>query len=285
MNQPVVVVAQFGVAGNRKQQGQNTRFQELQEMAKKQGAGGDGGGGGGGMEQFGLDGLGDMGDYQKMLADAMKDPAAMDQLKQYGEQFGGVLEQMMQMSPDELQKQLDEAMKLMTDGDLVDTVLSQKEAVLETLEASGTVTPEELARFKADPEYFELKMRESFDQMKDVFANPEYMSKAAEAMQSMKGLMEDPSKISELTKSLGSDWTSDEKIEEARLQFLNGDITGIPGFDEIFQSEEMQEILKDPVKWKATVQDGLEDLLNLGATGAGGGAAAALGAGVGNDEL
>lgn len=268
-------MGQFGVAGNRKQGGgqQNTKFQELQEMAKKQQGGG--GGAGAGMLNDMMAGAGGA-DYQKLLADAMNDPATMEQMKQYGEQFSGVLEQMMKMSPEELEQQLSEAMKLMSNNDeLVDTVLSQKETVLQTLEASGTVPPEELAKYKADPEYFELKMRESFDQMKEIFSNPEYVAKATEAMTNMKGLMDDPTKLAELTKSLTGgaggmdDWTSDEKLEEVRLQFLRGEMTGIPGFDEIFQSEEMQEILKDPVKWKETVKDGLEDILNLGA-GAGG---------------
>lgn len=252
-------VAQFGVAGNKRQE--NTKFQELQELAQKQAQGGDAAAAGGAK---GLGGL-DVESLQKLWGDAMNDPEAMANMQQYGDMFSGALEKMMQMSPDELQQQLSDAMKLMTDGDIVDTVLQQRESVLQTLESTGTVSKEELERYRTDPAYFELKMRESFGQMKDIFSNPEYISKAADAMKNMKGLIEDPEKLADLTKSLGGgDWTSDEKLEEARLQFLSGQLSGIPGLDEIFKSDEMQEILKDPVKWKETVKDGLEDLLNLG---------------------
>lgn len=259
------VHAQFGV-GNRKQAKENTRFQELQEMAKAQ-AGGAGTGPGGLNVPVGAGGADDtMADLQKMFAGAFDDPNTMDTLKQYGDQFGGVLEQMMQMSPDDLQKTMEDAMKLMTQGDIVDTVIGQKDTVLQTLESTGMVPPEELEKYKNDPEYFELKMRESFGQMKDLFTNPEYLNKATEAVQSMKDIMTDPTKLTDLAKSLTDnlDWTSDEKLEEVRLQFLNGEMSGIPGLDTIFQSDDMQAILQDPIKWKETVKDGLEDLLNMG---------------------
>jgi hypothetical protein len=274
---------QFGVGGGRKtQQQQNTKFQELQELAKKQQGGTDddavagGGAGGAGLGGLGniLDGM-DTQNFQKLWADAMNDPSTMDKMKQYGGQFGSALEKMMDMDPTELQQQLNDAMKLMSNGDIVDTVLQQKEQVLQTLEATGTVPPEELAKYRADPEYFESQMRQSFSQMKDIFTNPEYLSKAADVMKNMKDVLGDPDIIYDLTKSLGAggdgtglgDFTSDEKLEEIRLQFLNGQMSGIPGIDEIFNTPEMQEVLQDPIKWKQTVKDGLEDILNLGAAG------------------
>lgn len=228
-------------------------------MAKKQATGGGGGGGldalaGGGME-----------DIQKLLADAMNNPEAMETIKQYGQQFGSVLDQMMKMSPEELQNQMAEAMKIMTQGDIVESVLNQKESVLQALKASGTVTADELAKYEADPQYFELKMRESFDTMKDMFANPEYISKAADAVKSIKTLMDDPNKLTDMLKDgFGSDWTSDEKIEEARLQFLRGDYNTIPYIKELFSTDEMQDVLRDPEQWKELVKDGVDSLFNLG---------------------
>ena len=156
-------------------------------MAQKQAQGGDAAAAGGAK---GLGGL-DVESLQKLWGDAMNDPEAMANMQQYGDMFSGALEKMMQMSPDELQQQLSDAMKLMTDGDIVDTVLQQLESVLQTLESTGTVSKEELERYRTDPAYFELKMRESFGQMKDIFSNPEYISKAADAMKNMKGLIMD----------------------------------------------------------------------------------------------
>lgn len=248
------VDGQFGVGNRKQQQQQNTKFQELQEMAKKQASGGTDAAGG-----FNIDSLADLW--------SNADPNTMETMKQYGEQFNGVLEQMMKMSPDELQKTMQDAMNLMTQGDIVDTVLTQKDTVLKTLETTGMVPADELEKYKKDPEYFELKMRESFDQMKDLLTNPEYVNKATEAVQSMKEYMDNPSKITELAASMTADldWTSDDKLEEVRLQFLNGDVTtGIPGLDQLFQSDEMKAVLQDPVKWRETVKDGLEDLVNLG---------------------
>jgi hypothetical protein len=243
--------AQFGV-GNRKPK--TTRFQELQEMAQQQQGGEDAG-----------DATAKL---QQLWANALDDPAAMDQMQQFGDQFGGAMEQMMKMSPEELQAEMEKALKMMTEGDIVDTILQQKEEVLKSLEASGTVSAEELEKYRTDPEYFELKMRESFDQMKDIFSNPEYVSKATEAMKNMQGLLSDPDSMADLAKTISGEWQSDEKIEEARLEFLRGDFNSLPAFKEAFETDEMQEILKDPVKWRETVKEGFQDLLTMG-SGAG----------------
>jgi hypothetical protein len=207
----------------------------------------------------------DPGGMQDLWKDALSNPDYMKTMGALGEQFGDALEQMMKLSPEELSAQIEAAMKLMTDGDIVENIVNEKDEVLKSLEASGAVPPEELARFKADPAYFELKMRESFEQMGALLKNPEYITKAAEAVKDMSSMMNDPDALSTMMKSFmeGSELPSDDKIEETRLQYLAGDM--LPGFKEIFETEEMQEILKDPVKWRETVKEGFSGMAGVGA--------------------
>jgi hypothetical protein len=221
----------------------------------KQKAGGGGGAGAGGD---------DMAKIQDMWKNALDNPEYLKSMGDVGEQFGDALEQMMKMSPDELAAQMEQAMKMMTDGDIVENIVNQKDEVIKSLEGSGAVPPEELARYKSDPAYFELKMRESFQQMGELFQNPEYVTKAAEVMQGMSKLMNDPSAMDSMMKMMGAEWQDDDKIEEARLQFLSGDFGGIPGFKEAFETPEMQKILKDPVKWRETVKEGFDGMMGGG---------------------
>ena len=189
----------------------------------------------------------------------------LQQLGAMGDQYGEALEQMMKMSPEEIQQQMEAARKMMTDADLVENVLNQKDEIIATLEASGAVPPEEIAKYKADPNYFELKMRESFDQMGQLFSDPEYMEKTAEVMHNMASMMENPEQMNEMMKTIGAELQDDDKIEEARLQVLSGQ-GGMAGLSEMFDTPEMQEILKDPVKWRETVKEGMSGLMG----GAGG---------------
>jgi hypothetical protein len=246
------VIAQFGIAGgNRK--GPGTNFQDLQDLAKlKQ------------QQQATPSGAGtdiDTESMQNLWKDALSNPDYMNTMGALGEQFGDALEQMLKLSPEELSAQIEAAMKLMTDGDIVENIVNEKDEVIKSLEASGAVSAEELARYKADPAYFELKMRESFEQMGSLLQNPEYINKAAEVMKDMSKLMSDPDGISSMMKSLmgGAELPDDDKIEETRLQFLAGDY--LPGFKEVFETPDMQVILKDPVKWKETVLEGFAGLL------------------------
>ena len=86
----------------------------------------------------------DMAKIQDMWKHAMDNPEYMKTMGELGEQ-------MMKMSPDELKEQMEVARKMMTDGDLVENIVNQKDEVLKSLEASGAVPPEELARFRSDP--------------------------------------------------------------------------------------------------------------------------------------
>jgi hypothetical protein len=241
--------AQFGI----KRKG--TNFQELQkEAAAKERQGADptaamlenllGGAGGGG-------GAGDLAKMQELFADALKDPETLKQLEQMGEQFTAAMDQLSKMSPEQLEKQMQAALSMLTEPEMVDTVIDQRDAILQQLEAAKTVPAEELARMKADPAYFELKMRESFDQMKDILSDPAYLKLATEAMGSIKGGLKGL-----LGDSLAS-LNSDEKIEEARLEMLKGDNPLAKVFE---SSPEMKAILNDPQKWKETVKEGYNEI-------------------------
>lgn len=196
-----------------------------------------------------------------MLKSAMENPEYLKQMGGLGDQFGEALEQMMKMSPDELAVQLEAAMKMMTDSDIVDNIVGKKDEVIQSLEASGAVTPEELARYKTDPAYFELKMRESFEQMGDLLQNPEYIAKAAEVMKDMGKVMGDPDALSNVMKIMGEGMQDEGHVEDARQKFLAGDFGGMPGMKEMFDTPEMKAILKDPAKWKATVKEGFDGMM------------------------
>jgi len=238
------------------------------------GAGGVGAGGGTGLEGL----MGQMGgDYEEMLEKMMSDPDMMKQMQQMGEQFGEALSSLGDMDPDAIQNELKGVFDMFGDASVMDSIVEKKDEVLESLASTGLVPPEELAKFKADPAYFELKIKESFGQMKDLFDDPEMMKAASETMKNFgQGLSGEG--LQDLSSSLLSELSSDEKIEEARLQLLQDpELAGNPALAELFQSEEMKELLQDPAKWREQIKEG-RDLLTESFGGAGG---KSEGAGVG----
>jgi hypothetical protein len=232
------VCAQFGVGGNRRQQ-EGTKFQDLQNRAAQATAGAD------------ADGMAQM---EQMLAEAFNDP---ETLKQYEQ----AMEQLSKMTPEELQAQMAEAMKMLSEGDMLTEVLKNKDDVIKNLEASGAVPPEELARYKTDNAYFELKMRESFEEMQQVFNNPEYLKYATDAMQNVAELMKNPESVFAGLAEMMGDMT-DDQIEEARLKLLAGGFNDDPLLKDAFDSQEMMDIVKDAKKWKEAVKEGYDNILN-----------------------
>lgn len=188
------------------------------------------------------------------LADLMQqlteDPEYMKQMEETMAQFGGAMEQMMKMSPEELAAQMEEAMKLFTNEDVVENVLNNKDEVLKSLEATGMVTGDELEKYKSDPNYFEQKMRESFSQMGDLFNNPDYISKASELMQGFGEMMQNPESLSDLADMMGGDLQSDEKIEEFRLKLLSED------FGDLGPPDEIKKVLGDATEFKNMIKNG-----------------------------
>jgi hypothetical protein len=228
----------------------------------------------------------DMAKLQEMFAGAFENPDAM---AGFGEDINRAMEDLAIMDPAELQKQMQEAMAAMTQGDMVENIIGHKESVLANLEETGMVDAEELEKYKNDPEYFEEQMRNAFSQMQGLFSNPEVLKAAGETMRGMQQALSDPA-IADLTKLFEEGMSDDTKIEEARLKLLSDpELASNPVFKAMFEGDEFQEILRDPVKWRESVKEG-QQLFAGAAGGAGFGAAGgagfgAAGARVGHGEL
>merc|ERR1719253_1869193 len=134
-------------------------------------------------------------------------------------QLDEVMKMMAEMSPDELAKQMQDAMDLFGGDDMMANMIGQQDEILQMLEETGAVDAEELAKFKADPEYFEQKMKESMDQMKDLLADPSLLSNAAEGMKAAQEFYNNPDAINDMMASVMKD-LSDEDIEGVRQMFV-----------------------------------------------------------------
>jgi hypothetical protein len=237
-------------------------------MAKQGGGGGGGGAAGAGgemmdlMKSMGLDAS----ELEKMAADM--DPNMLDEL----------MRQMAEMSPEDLQKTMQDAMDLMAGDDMMGSLLQNRELILQQLEEAGIVDADELERYRKDPEYFEQKMKEGMAQMKDLFTKPEYLQAATETMKYTSEMYKNPEMAKELLGSMMGE-ISDEQIEEVRQVWLKD-----PSSSDLLKQmmladaddKEVQAILNDPVKWRESVKKGLGMLTKPGA---------GVGAGAGVGEL
>jgi hypothetical protein len=223
---------------NKKNRGAS--FQELNEKAKANGVGD------GGMEKL----MKQMGisaeDLGKMGAD-------MDM-----SQMEDIMKMMAEMSPEDLAKQMQDAMEMFGGDDMMANMIGHQDEILKTLEQSGAVDAEELAKFKADPEYFEQKMKESIDQMKELFSDPDMMANAAEGMKAAQEMYKNPDAINGMMADLMKE-LSDEDIEEVRQMFIGGGGSD-PMMKELLgamDTADLQDALSDPVKWRELVKEGL----------------------------
>merc|ERR1712232_213164 len=156
-----------------------------------------------------------------------------------------------------------EAMNLFASDDYLETALSNQEEILKNLETSGMISAEDLAAFKANPEQLEQEMKAAMDQLRDLFSDPEALDAAAQIAQSLTDFLSDPSKLAEAMNELTAGLSDDDKIEEARLQLLsNPELAGNPELASLFESDEMKDILKDPVAWRESVKKGKNMMFN-----------------------
>lgn len=225
-------MAQFGVAGGKKK---GSTFQELNEQAKQ------------------MQDDGGIGDLSKLMGNI--DPKMLEEMAGLGDQLDLVMKMMAEMSPEELEKQMKDAMEMLQSGDMMKNMLEHQDDILTTLEQSGQIDPDELAKFKADPEYFEQKMKDSFEQMGALFSDPEMLKLATESMAGLGALYKNPEKMNEMMAEMMKEFSSDEKIEEVR-QMLLGSPDDLGAYAEMFDNPEMKEILSDPQKWRETVKEG-----------------------------
>ena len=75
---------------------------------------------------------------------------------------------------------------------------SSQDEILAMLEETGAVDAEELAKFKADPEYFEQKMKESMDQMKEMLGDPDLLANAAQGMKAAQEMYNNPDALNDM---------------------------------------------------------------------------------------
>lgn len=275
---PTPASAQFGVGANRRKGAAS--FEELNKMAaermeaeKRVGAAG------GGLESM----MGDLGDMdlgalmkdldpntlQDLVKEGMKDP----QVQEMFAGMQGAMDELLNMDTDELKAQMEEAMAMLTSMDMQQNLLGQKEEVLAMMESQGTATPEEIAEYRANPEKFEAEMTEAFGQMKELFSDPQAMDTVVQMMKGFGNVMKDPAAaMSKLGGVLQDALADDDKIEEARLQLLNDpSVAGNKAMSDMFSSNEMRDILNDPVKWKKSVKEGQRMLMGDGTAGNAGG--------------
>jgi hypothetical protein len=245
------------VANKKKKVG--TTFEELNEQVKNEQATG------------GLAGL------EEIMAKAFQDPEMMKAFEQMNAGLQAAMEEMGKMEPEKIQKQMEEAMKAMTSGDIVEAVIEKKDEVLANLKKTGLVSEEELKKYEADPRYFEDQMRTAFDQMKGLF-NPETLKTATEAMMGMQEAFNDPV-VKELQELLLADTVTDLQIEELRLkiiqkpELLSGDNPALAMFAGIADD------VKNTAKWKKGFMEGRDALKAMK------GAAGKMGTGAGVGEF
>jgi hypothetical protein len=273
---PTPSVAQFGVPGNRRPKGAAS-FEELNKMAAERMAVEEKGGGAvGGLEDL----MGDMdigelmknmdpNTLQELVQEGMNDPA----IKEMFAGMQGAMDELLNMDADQLKEQMESAMSMLTSMDMQQNIMDQKEEVLAMMEAQGTATPEEIAEYRADPAKFEAEMSKAFGQMKEIFSDPKAMDQVVQMMKGFGDIMKDPAAaMSKLGGVLQDALADDDKIEEARLQLLNDPtVAGNKALSDMFSTEEMKEILNDPVKWKKSVKEGQRMLTTNDDTGKTGG--------------
>jgi len=248
-------VSQFGIAQNKR----GTTFEDLNDAAKEK------------FEGVEVDAMGNIGksgdtatgfeDLSKLMGDMMNDPALAKMMKDANTDVKGAIEELKKLSPEQFASQMQEAMSYLTSTDMLGKVMNNKEAVLQNLKASGLVDDKTIEEMSNNPEKLEADMKAAFGQMKDMFSDPDAMKKVTDIARGFTDVLKDPDKLVDAMNTLSSDifkeLEDDDKIEEARLQLLNDpELAGNPILKSVYESEEMKEILKDPVLWRETVKKG-----------------------------
>mmetsp|Transcript_3219 Transcript_3219/g.3780 ORF Transcript_3219/g.3780 Transcript_3219/m.3780 type:complete len:276 (+) Transcript_3219:79-906(+) len=241
--------AQFGLPKNNKA---GTSFEELNEKMRESG----------GMED--ADTL-DLSTIQEMFSNSMTDPETMKAFEQMGLSMLEGMNKLGDMDPQFLEKQFEEMTKMMTGGDIMNSVMEKKDEVLENLEKTGLVTAEELAKYKADPAYFEDQMSSAFDKMKDMFSNPSLLSDASDAMKGVQDMMSNPV-IQEINDLLLADSVTDIEIEEMRLKFLQHKESLSNGAAAAMMGSMMDDV-NDSAKFKNAIVESREMLSNIATLG------------------
>mmetsp|Transcript_13520 Transcript_13520/g.20587 ORF Transcript_13520/g.20587 Transcript_13520/m.20587 type:complete len:285 (-) Transcript_13520:194-1048(-) len=268
LSSQIEVSAQFGVAGKKKKGG--STFENLNEMAKEQF---DGAGSG----MMDLDALAsmfggemDMAEMEQMIAEAMADPETAAYMQQMESELMKTMDQLSNMSPEDLLKTATEAVGTMMNDEVMDSMFQDMDTLIEQLEGSGMVDAEKIEEYKKDPAQLKKDMKEGISQMQEALNDPETMKAAMEVMKNFGELINDPEAltkamngVNDLMSSFSEEMSSDDKIEEARLQILaDPTFGGNDALASIYSSDDMKDLLKDPKKWRDAVKMGKGMMLN-----------------------
>jgi len=246
-------LAQFGLGPKRKNAA-GTNFEDLQEQAKRKAAGKDA------LGALGDLGLGDLGELEEMMKELYNDPKAIEELAKLGEQgmedLNKLMEQLNSMSPEAMAEEMQKAVKMLEDGSLLENMMDNKEEMLKQMELAGLIPPEEMAKLKSDPEYFEKAIKESFSKMGEIVSNPEYIKETTEAIEAMRSIGKDENgeDISALLADLLSGSASEETIEATRQKLLKSNLANDPMMVAI---PGLKEMINDPVKFREEFKAGL----------------------------
>lgn len=165
--------------------------------------------------------------------------------------------------PEKLADAMSTVLGTLGSEEFVSTMVKEKDAMLEQMEKTGLLSEEQMEQYRNNPEKFGQDINEAFTKMKDVLSDPNMLKQLQETInpKQMEKLM-DAYKDFDMS-SLVND---DAKTEEARIGLLDPNNPLAALFAE---SKEMQDILHDPVKFKAAMKEGLDLLTNTGGGAAG----------------
>ena len=198
---------------------------------------------------------------------AMNNPEIKKMMGAMGETMSleDVLSMLAQMSPEEIAAQLEGITDVIGGEDFLEKSLENPDSVIKSLETSGMFPPEHLEELRSSPEKLRNAMKGAIEQLNEHLNNPMMLASASEKARSLHNLMGDPERrmetVDEIKEYFGyqedvkaqlmTELQDDEAIEELRLALLAGDYADL---DNLIQSEDMQEVLKDSEKWKEAVE-------------------------------
>jgi hypothetical protein len=275
-----VAVAQFGVGARKK--GSKTPFEIAQEKAAAGNGRGARGGGGNGLASrrnaappVGATGDAEMDALLSELTAGMsaEELQQLDEmLKSVGDLDMGDMESSMaevfkamaEMNPDEMVATIQEAVK----SPEFQEVLSDPVKMLENVRGMGVVDDALIDEYIANPRKYKREIKTVTDEIMAVLNDPEMLKGMISMMTGMAEMMADPEamekallEIVEEFENWNTDMGDDDKLEAARLEMLsNPDLTSNPMLKSVFDTKEMQEILNDPKKWKATIEEGQQTM-------------------------
>lgn len=254
------VSAQFGVPQKKK----GGTFEEMNQLAKDKMAGLDGANL---MEELANM---DPDEMMKIYKDAMNDPSTKQYMEQFGDGMAEVMEQFSKMDPETMKAQIQDNLSKLSSPDILDLVLESKDEVIDSLLDQGLITHEQAEEYKNNPELFQKEMSASFEEMNKLLSDPDALNMAMDMMSGMGDVLSNPTEaLKKISDAFESELGDDDKIEEARLQLLaDPKAAGNPALSALFENQDMQEILSDPIKFREQVKKGQEMIKETGTGGA-----------------